>query len=141
MPPRKITDVIRIELDAGNASSMEVGKALGPKGVNMAQFIAAYNAATADRRGDRVPAVISVYEDRSFSFVTKTPPTAFLLRRAAGLAKGSEKPNGAPVGSITSTQLRRIAQEKLPDLNAYDIEAAAKIVLGTARSMGISVRD
>jgi large subunit ribosomal protein L11 len=141
MPPRKVTRVLTINLEAGQASVTEVGKALGPTGVNIQEFRKQYDAATTARRGHVVPAEVTVYEDRSFSFRTKTPLTASLLREAAGLAKGAERPNGAPVGWISRARLREVATLKLPDLNAIDLDAAERIVAGTAKSMGIGVRD
>jgi large subunit ribosomal protein L11 len=141
MPPRKITRVLTINLEAGQSSVTEVGKALGPTGVNIQEFRRQYDAATAASRGHVVPAEVIVYEDRSFAFRTKTPLTASLLRAAAGLAKGAEKPNGAPIGWISRDQLREVATTKLPDLNAIDLEGAERIVAGTAKSMGIGVRD
>jgi large subunit ribosomal protein L11 len=141
MPPRKVTRVLTINLEAGQASVTEVGKALGPTGVNIQEFRKQYDAATTGNRGHVVPAEVTVYEDRSFSFRVKTPLTASLLRAAAGLAKGAEKPNGAPVGWISRAQLREVATLKLPDLNAIDLDGAERIIAGTARSMGIAVRD
>ena len=113
--------------------------ALGAAGVNMMEFVKAYNDRTADQRGNIIPVEITVYEDRSFTFVTKTPPAAELIKKAAGLQKGSATPHTVKVGKITQAQVREIAETKMPDLNANDIEAAAKIVAGTARSMGITV--
>src|SRR5690606_18235173 len=130
------------QLPAGQATpAPPVGPALGQHGVNIMEFVKAYNAQTESQRGDIVPAEISVYEDRSFSFVLKTPPAARLLVKAAGIEKGSGTPHTAKVGSITKAQLREIAQRKMADLNANDIEAAEKIIAGTARSMGITVKD
>jgi large subunit ribosomal protein L11 len=118
-----------------------VGPALGQHGVNIMEFVKAYNAQTEGQRGDIVPAEISVYEDRSFTFILKTPPAARLLIKAAGVPKGSGEPHKEFVGSISRTQLREIAEKKMSDLNANDVEAAEKIIAGTARSMGITVRD
>ncbi len=141
MPPKKVTAVVRVELDAGTASPVSVGKALGPRGINMAEFIRVYNESTAGQRGDVVPAEVTIFEDRSFTFRLRTPPTASLLARAAGVAKGATKPNGAPIGWLSRQALRDIAARKLPDLNANDLDAAERIVAGTARSMGLGIRE
>ena len=141
MAPKKVLAEVKVELEAGQASPTSVGKSLGPRGINMLEFIRAYNEATAGQRGDVVPAEITIYDDRSFAFRLRTPPTASLVARAAGVAKGAEKPNGAPIAWITRSAVREIAARKLPDLNAYDLDAAERIVAGTARSMGIGVRD
>ena len=141
MPPKKkIAAVVKIQIAAGAASpAPPVGTALGPHGVNMMEFVKAYNAATESMRGNIGPVEITVYEDRSFTFITKTPPAAELIKKAAGLSKGSGTPHKDKVGKLTKDQVREIAQTKLPDLNANDIEAAMKIVEGTARSMGVTV--
>jgi large subunit ribosomal protein L11 len=141
MPPRKkIAALVKVQLPAGSATpAPPVGTALGPHGVNIMEFCKAYNAATESMRGNVVPAEITIYEDRSFSFITKTPPAAELIKKAAGLAKGSSVPHKEKVGSISREQLREIANTKLPDLNANDIGAAMKVVEGTARSMGVTV--
>ncbi len=141
MPPKKkVTAVVKVQLNAGQANpAPPVGTALGPTGVNIMEFCKAYNAATESMRGNVIPVEITIYEDRSFTFVTKTPPAAELIKKAAGLAKGSATPHTDKVGKISAAQVREIATTKLPDLNANDIEAAAKIVEGTARSMGITV--
>ncbi len=141
MPPKKkVTAVVKVQLQAGQANpAPPVGTALGPTGVNIMEFCKAYNAATESMRGNVIPVEITIYEDRSFTFVTKTPPAAELIKKAAGLAKGSATPHTDKVGKISAAQVREIATTKLPDLNANDIEAAAKIVEGTARSMGITV--
>ena len=144
MPPKKkkLVKTFTLQLPAGSATpAPPVGPALGQHGVNIMEFVKQYNAATESQRGDIVPAEISVYEDRSFSFVLKTPPAARLLVKAAGVEKGSGTPHSAKVGSISRAQLREIAEKKMADLNANDIEAAEKIIAGTARSMGIAVRD
>jgi large subunit ribosomal protein L11 len=141
MPPKKITAVVKIALDAGKASPMVVGKALAPRGVDLGAFMAAYNAQTAGQRGEVIPAEVTVYEDRSFTFRLRTPPTALLLARAAGIPKGAQQPNGAPVAWISRGQLRSVAERKLPDLNAYDLDGAERVVAGTAHSMGIGIRD
>ena len=142
MPPKKkkLTAVIKLQIAAGAATpAPPVGPALGQHGVNIMEFVKAYNAATESQRGDVVPVEISVFEDRSFTFVTKTPPAARLLLKAAGVEKGSPTPHTAKVASVTSAQVREIAQTKMADLNARDLDAAEKIVAGTARSMGITV--
>jgi large subunit ribosomal protein L11 len=130
-----------VQLQAGAATpAPPVGTALGPHGVNIMDFCRQYNAATEAQRGNVIPVEITIYEDRSFSFVTKTPPAAELLKKAAGVAKGSGEPLTTKVGAVTSAQVREIAQTKMPDLNATTIEAAEKIIAGTARSMGLTVR-
>jgi large subunit ribosomal protein L11 len=141
MAKRRVAAVVRIQIPAGAATpAPPVGTALGPHGVNIMEFCRQYNSATENQRGTIIPAEITVFEDRSFTFVTKTPPTPVLLRAAAGLEKGSTTPGREGVGTITQAQLIDIAQVKMPDLNANDIEAAKRQVAGTARSMGISVR-
>jgi large subunit ribosomal protein L11 len=141
MPPKKkIAALVKVQLPAGSATpAPPVGTALGPHGVNIMEFCKAYNAATESMRGNIVPAEITVYEDRSFSFITKTPPAAELIKKAAGLTKGSSIPHKEKVGSISREQVREIANTKLPDLNANDVGAAMKVVEGTARSMGVTV--
>jgi large subunit ribosomal protein L11 len=145
MPPqpsrrRRVTAVLKIELTAGQATpAPPVGTALGPHAVNIMEFCKQYNAATQQQTGNVVPVEITIYEDRTFSFVLKTPPAAVLLRRAAGIEKGSAEPHKVKVGSVTRDQVREIAETKMPDLNALDIEGAMKVVEGTARSMGITV--
>ncbi|ASK65193.1 50S ribosomal protein L11 [Brachybacterium avium] len=139
-PKKKIASVIKLQIQAGQATpAPPVGPALGAAGVNMMEFVKAYNDRTADQRGNIIPVEITVYEDRSFTFITKTPPAAELIKKAAGLQKGSAVPHTDKVGKITQAQVREIAETKMPDLNANDTEAAAKIVEGTARSMGITV--
>ncbi|MBN1173217.1 MAG: 50S ribosomal protein L11 [Micromonosporaceae bacterium] len=144
MPPKKKKKLVKtftLQLPAGQATpAPPVGPALGQHGVNIMEFVKAYNAATDSKRGDIIPAQISVYEDRTFTFVLKTPPAAQLLIKAAGVPKGSGVPHQEKVGSITRDQLREIAEKKMADLNAEDIEAAEKIIAGTARSMGITVQ-
>jgi large subunit ribosomal protein L11 len=142
MPPKKkLAAVIKLQINAGAATpAPPVGPALGQHGVNIMEFCKQYNAATESQRGMVVPVEISVFEDRSFTFVTKTPPAAKLLLKAAGIDSGSGVPQKTKVGSVTQAQLREIAETKMPDLNARDIEAAEKIIAGTARSMGINVR-
>jgi large subunit ribosomal protein L11 len=143
MPPkRKLVKTFTLQLPAGQATpAPPVGPALGQHGVNIMEFCKQYNAQTEAQRGDIVPAEISVFEDRSFSFVLKTPPAARLLIKAAGVPKGSGVPHTEKVGSVTRAQLREIAEKKMPDLNANSIEQAEKIIAGTARSMGLTVRD
>ena len=141
MPPKKkVAAIVKVALNAGAATpAPPVGTALGPHGVNIMEFCKAYNAATEPMRGNVIPVEITIYEDRTFTFITKTPPAAELIKKAAGVKSGSARPNKDKVGTITAAQVREIATTKLPDLNANDIEAAAKIVEGTARSMGIVV--
>jgi large subunit ribosomal protein L11 len=143
MPPKKkLVKTFTLQLPAGQATpAPPVGPALGQHGVNIMEFVKAYNAQTESQRGDIVPAQISVYEDRSFTFVLKTPPAARLLIKAAGVQKGSGVPQRDKVGSITRAQLREVAEKKMSDLNANDIEQAEKIIAGTARSMGIVIKD
>jgi large subunit ribosomal protein L11 len=143
MPPRKkLVTTFTLQLPAGQATpAPPVGPALGQHGLNIMEFCKAYNAQTESQRGDIVPAEISVYEDRSFSFVLKTPPAAKLLLKAAGVEKGSGVPHRDKVGSVTRAQLREIAERKRADLNAEDLDQAEKIIAGTARSMGITVKD
>ena len=137
---KKVSGLIKLQIQAGAANpAPPVGPALGAQGVNIMEFCKAYNAATESQRGNIVPVEITVYEDRSFSFVTKTPPAAQLIKKAAGVAKGSGVPHTTKVGKITMDQVREIAETKKEDLNANDVEAAAKIIAGTARSMGIEV--
>jgi len=142
MPPKKkkLLKTFTLQLPAGQATpAPPVGPALGQHGVNIMEFCKAYNAATESQRGDIVPVEISVYEDRSFTFALKTPPAARLLLKAAGVEKGSGEPHRTKVASVTMDQVRQIAQTKIADLNANDIDQAAKIIAGTARSMGITV--
>jgi large subunit ribosomal protein L11 len=141
MPPKKkIAALVKVQLPAGQATpAPPVGTALGPHGVNIMDFVKQYNAATENQRGNVIPVEITIYEDRSFSFVTKTPPAPELIKKAAGVQKGSGEPHKTKVGSMTQAQVREIAQVKMPDLNATTIEAAEKIIAGTARSMGIKV--
>jgi large subunit ribosomal protein L11 len=144
MPPKKkkLVKTFTLQLPAGQATpAPPVGPALGQHGVNIMEFVKAYNAQTESQRGDIVPAEISVFEDRTFSFVLKTPPAARLLIKAAGVQKGSGVPQKDKVGSVTRAQLREIAEKKMSDLNANGIEQAEKIIAGTARSMGITIKD
>ena len=140
MAKKKVAAIVKIQIPAGQATpAPPVGTALGPHGVAIMDFCKEYNARTEAQRGTIIPVEISIYEDRTFSFVTKTPPAPVLIREAAKLAKGSQTPGkGGAVGQITDAQLTEIAQTKLPDLNANDIDAVMKIVEGTARSMGIT---
>ena len=141
MPPKKrVSALIKLQINAGQATpAPPIGPALGQHGVNIMEFCKAYNAQTESQRGNVIPVEITVYEDRSFTFVTKTPPAAELIKKAAGVAKGSGEPHKTKVANLTSAQVREIAQQKLEDLNARDLEAAEKIIAGTARSMGITV--
>jgi large subunit ribosomal protein L11 len=141
MPPKKkLAAIIKLQIQAGAANpAPPVGPALGQHGVNIMEFCRQYNAATESQRGQIIPVEISVYEDRSFTFVTKTPPAAQLLKKAAGVDKGSGEPHMNKVGTVTMDQVREIAQTKMEDLNANDVDQAAKIIAGTARSMGITV--
>jgi len=143
MPPKKkIAALVKVQLQAGAATpAPPVGTALGPHGVNIMEFCKAYNAQTEPMRGSVIPVEITIYEDRSFTFITKTPPAAELIKKAAGVPKGSGVPQKDKVGSITRAQLREVAEKKMADLNANDIEQAEKIIAGTARSMGITVKD
>jgi large subunit ribosomal protein L11 len=139
---KKITAVIKLAINAGKANpAPPIGPALGQHGVNIMMFCKEYNARTADQAGMVVPVEISVYEDRSFTFILKTPPASKLIAKAAGVNSGSGEPNKKKVGSITRAQLEEIAKTKMPDLNANDIEAAMRIVEGTARNMGITLQD
>ena len=139
---KKVVAMIKLALPAGKANpAPPVGPALGQHGLNIMAFCKEYNAKTADQAGMVVPVEISVFEDRSFTFVLKTPPASVLIQKAAGIPKGASQPNKQRVGTITRAQLQEIAQTKMPDLNANDIEAAMKIVEGTARNMGVAVVD
>jgi large subunit ribosomal protein L11 len=143
MPPKKkLSAIIKLQIKAGAANpAPPVGPALGQHGVNIMEFCKAYNAATESQRGQIVPVEISVYEDRSFTFVTKTPPAARLILKAAGVDKGSGEPHKTKVAKLTRAQVRAIAEVKMVDLNANDLDAAEKIIAGTARSMGITVSN
>ena len=139
-PKKKAVGLIKLQINAGAANpAPPIGPALGQHGVNIMEFCKAYNAATESQRGNVVPVEITVYEDRSFDFILKTPPAAELIKKAAGIAKGSGVPHTNKVGNISMAQCREIAEVKMSDLNANDIEAAAKIIAGTARSMGVTV--
>jgi len=137
---KKIIAMVKIQIPAGKATpAPPVGTALGPHGINIMEFCKAFNARTAAQAGMIIPVEITIYADRSFSFITKTPPAAVLLKQAAGIEKGSGVPNREKVGKVSKAQIREIAQMKMPDLNANDIEAAMRIIEGTARSMGLVV--
>jgi large subunit ribosomal protein L11 len=137
---KKVKAIVKVQIPAGKATAAPpVGTALGPHGINMGQFIKDYNEKTAALAGTVVPAVVTIYEDRSFTFVTKSPPAADLIRKEAGIEKGSAKPNKDKVGKITKAAVKKIAETKMGDLNATSLEAAMKMVEGTARSMGVEV--
>ena len=139
---KKVLTVIKLQIPGGQANpAPPVGPALGQHGVNIMEFVKAYNAATEHQRGNVIPVEITVYEDRSFTFITKTPPAAELIKKAAGVQKGSGEPHKTKVAKLTREQVLEIARMKMEDLNANDVDAAAKIVAGTARSMGITVTD
>ncbi|MGQ9642324.1 MAG: 50S ribosomal protein L11 [Ignavibacterium sp.] len=139
---KKIDGYIKLQIPAGKANpSPPVGPALGQKGVNIMEFCKQFNARTQDKEGLIIPVVITVYSDKSFTFITKTPPAAVLLKKAAKIEKGSAEPNKTKVGKVSKEQVKEIAQLKMPDLNAHDIEHAMSMVAGTARSMGLSVED
>ena len=139
---KKVMAIVKLQCPAGAANpSPPVGPALGQHGVNIMEFCKAFNARTQDKQGLIIPSVITIYADRSFTFELKTPPAAVLLKRAAKIDKGSGEPNRNKVGKVTSAQVREIAEMKMPDLNAHDVEAAMNIVAGTARSMGLEVED
>lgn len=137
---KKVTAVVKLQIAAGKATpAPPVGSTLGPYGINMMEFIKGYNEKTAAQVGTIIPVEITIFEDRSFTFVTKTPPAAELIKKAAGIASGSGKPHKDKVGNLTREQVRQIAETKMPDLNAVDIEGAMKVIEGTARSMGVVV--
>ena len=139
---KEVVKKIKLQIDAGKATpAPPVGTVLGPAGINLQEFCTKYNDATRDRMGDVLPVEISIYDDRSFDFVIKTPPAGFLIKKAAKVNKGASKAGSETVGKITQAQLREIAETKLPDLNAYTVEEAMKIIAGTARNMGIKVVD
>jgi len=138
---KKIKTIIKLQIEGGKATAAPpVGTMLGPHGVNIGDFVRQFNEATKEKTGEVTPVELTIFEDRSFSFVLKTPPAAFLLRKAAGTEKGSGEPNKNKVGKVTRDQVRQIAETKMQDLNANDIDAAVKIVEGTARSMGIEIK-
>ncbi len=137
---KNVVKKIKLQIEAGKATpAPPVGTVLGPAGINLQEFCSKYNEATRDKMGDVLPVEISIYDDRSFDFVVKTPPCAFLIKKYAKVSKGSTNGSKAPVGKLTKDQVREIAEIKLPDLNAYDVESAMKIVEGTALNMGITV--
>lgn len=137
---KKVIGTVKLQISAGSANpSPPVGPALGQHGVNIMEFCKAYNARTQDQKGLIIPVIITVYSDRSFSFVTKTPPASDLLKKAAGLDKGSGEPNRQKLGKVTRNQVREIAETKMKDLNAFSLESAEKMIEGTARSMGITI--
>ena len=138
----KVKSVVKLQLDAGKATAgPPVGSSLGPHGINIGAFVKDFNEKTASQAGLIIPVVITIFEDRSFTFELKTPPAAVLIKKAIGLEKGSAKPNSSKVGTITKEQVRKIAETKMQDLNAGSIEAAMSMVAGTARSMGVEVVD
>jgi large subunit ribosomal protein L11 len=140
MGKKKVKAIVKIQLEAGKATpAPPVGTALGPHGVNIMEFTRSYNERTANLAGQVIPVELTIFEDRSFTFITKTPPAAALLKKAAGVEKGSAKPNKEKVGKVTEQQVREIAQLKLKDLNALDVAAAMRMIEGTARSLGIEV--
>jgi large subunit ribosomal protein L11 len=137
---KRVLTVIKLQAPAGQASpAPPVGPALGQHGVNIMEFVKAFNAQTASQQGTVIPVEITVFEDRSFTFITKSPPAAVLIKQAAGIEKGSGEPNREKVGQVSMSQVRQIAERKLEDLNAHDVDQAAKIIAGTARSMGVEV--
>ena len=139
---KKVVAEVKLQLPAGEATpAPPVGPALGQHGVNIMEFVKAFNAATADKKGLVIPVVITIYADRTFSFIMKTPPASVLIKKAAGIEKGAHMPKKEKVGTITKEQLRQIAETKMPDLNCYDIEAAMRIIEGTAKNMGVEVVD
>jgi large subunit ribosomal protein L11 len=139
---KKVQAIVKLQIPAGKATpAPPVGTALGPHGVNIMGFCKEFNAKTADQAGLIIPVVLTVFADRSFSFITKTPPAAILLKKAAGIESGSGEPNKTKVATVSSAQVREIAELKMPDLNAASIEAAMRMIAGTARSMGIVVED
>ncbi len=137
---KKVVAEVKLQIPAGEASPQPpVGTALGPRGINLMEFCKQFNARTQKYKGDIIPVIVTIYSDKSFTFITKTPPTSSLIKKALGIEKGSGEPNRNKVGTLTKEQLRKIAEVKLPDLNTSDIEQAMKIVAGTARSMGVLV--
>lgn len=140
MAKKQITKIVKLQIPAGKATpAPPVGTVLGPTGINLSEFVTKYNDATRDRMGDILPVELTIYEDRSFDFVIKTPPTAFLIKKTTGIKKGSVKGANEAVATLTQAQLKEIAETKLPDLNAYTVEEAMKIVAGTAKNMGVKV--
>lgn len=142
MAKKEVTAQVKLQIAAGKATpAPPVGPALGPHGVNIMEFCKAFNAQTAPMGDTIIPVVLTIYKDRTFTFITKTPPASELIKKAAGVIKGSSTPNKDKVGKLTSAQVKEIAQTKLPDLNAYSLDAAMKIIAGTARSMGVEVTE
>jgi large subunit ribosomal protein L11 len=142
MPPKKVQSVVKLQIPAGAATpAPPVGSALGPHGINIMEFCRQFNAKTAGQPGMVIPVIVTVYQDRSFTFITKTPPAAVLIRKEAGIEKGSPASNRQKVGKISRAQLKRIAEIKMADLNAGDLEGAMAMIAGTARSMGVEVGD
>jgi large subunit ribosomal protein L11 len=137
MPPKKKTHEVTLALEAGNAAMVDLGKMLGPTGANMRAVKTEYDEATAKHRGEIIPVVVTVFEDRSHKLIYKTPPTSFLIRKALGVQSGAAKAGSETVGALTAEQIREIAERKMPDLNANDLDAAINVVAGTARSMGV----
>ncbi len=139
---KKVVGVVKLALNAGKATpAPPVGPALGGYGINMMEFIKGYNAKTADMIGSVVPVEVTIFDDRSFTFITKTPPASDLIKKALGVPSGSGTPNKSKVGSLTQAQLRQIAETKMPDLNANDLEGAMKVIAGSARSMGVDIKE
>ncbi len=141
MPPKKKTHEVTLALEAGNAAMVDLGKMLGPTGANMRAVKVEYDEATSKQRGEIIPVVVTVFEDRSHKLTYKTPPTSFLIRKALGLKSGSSNPGTQVAGTLSAEQVKAVAERKLPDLNANDLDAAIKVVAGTARSMGIKVAE
>jgi large subunit ribosomal protein L11 len=142
MAPKKVVGFVKLQVTAGAATpAPPVGTALGPQGVNIMEFCKQFNAKTQSQAGMTIPVEVTIYQDRSFTFITKTPPAAALLKKELGLEKGSAAPNRDKVSQVTRAQLRKIAEMKMPDLNASDVESAMRIIAGTARSMGVEVVD
>ena len=138
---KEVVKKVKLQIQAGKANpAPPVGTVLGPAGINLQEFCTKYNDATRDKMGDVLPVEISIYEDRTFDFIIKTPPTAFLIKKFAKINKGSAKGKNEPVGTLTMAQVREIAEIKLPDLNAYDVESAMKQVIGTAKNMGVEIK-
>ena len=137
---KKIKTVVKLQVIAGKLEPSKIGQALGPHGLHLQQFMSQVNEATKEQEGQQIPVEITIFDDRTFSFILKTPPAAYLLKVAAGIEKGSGVPNKTKAGSVTKDQVRKIAEQKMGDLNANDLDAASKIIEGTARSMGIEVK-
>ena len=141
MPPKKKTHEVTLALEAGNAAMVDLGKMLGPTGANMRAVKVEYDEATSKQRGEIIPVVVSVYEDRSHTLAYKTPPTSFLIRKALGIQSGASNPLTQTVGTLSQAQIKEIAERKMPDLNATTLEGAMQVVAGTARSMGVQITD